>query len=112
MKLQVLGIDLGKTVFHLVGLDSTGRVVIRKRCSRRQLLAFTANLQVQLIGMEACSGAHFLGRALREKGHEVRLMPAQYVKPYVQRNKRDYLDSKATAEAVEKPRMRFVPIKT
>src|SRR6267154_2037807 len=95
MKLQVLGIDLGKTVFHLVGLDSTGRVVIRKRCSRTQLLAFTANLQVQLIGMEACSGAHFLGRALRAQGHEVRLMPAQYVKPYVQTNKSDYLDAAA-----------------
>jgi transposase len=99
MKLQVLGIDLGKTVFHLVGLDSTGRVVIRKRCSRRQLLAFTANLQVQLIGMEACSGAHFLGRALREQGHEVRLMPAQYVKPYVQTNKSDFLDVEAIVEA-------------
>jgi hypothetical protein len=66
MKLHVLGIDLGKTVFHLVGLDSTGRVVIRKKCSRRQLLAFTANLEVQLIGLESCSGAHFVGRALRE----------------------------------------------
>src|ERR1700676_4466932 len=112
MKLHVLGIDLGKTVFHLVGLDSTGRVVIRKRCSRRQLLAFTANLEVQLIGMEACSGAHFLGRALREQGHEVRLMPAQYVKPYVQTNKSDFLDAEAIAEAVQRPRMRFVPIKT
>ena len=70
MKLHVLGIDLGKTVFHSVGLDSIGRVVIRKRCSRRQLLAFTANLEVQLIGMEACSGAHFLGRALREQDSE------------------------------------------
>ena len=69
----MLGIDLGKTVFHLVGLDSTGRVVIRKRCSRTQLLAFTANLQVQLIGMESCSGSHFLGRALLEQEHEVRL---------------------------------------
>ncbi len=77
MKLQMLGIDLGKTVFHMVGVDSTGRMAIRKRCSRTQLLAFTANLQVQLIGMEACSGAHFLGLALREQGHEVRLMPAQ-----------------------------------
>jgi transposase len=64
MKLHVLGIDLGKTVFHLVGLDSSGSVVIRRKCSRKQLLAFTANLQVQLIGMEACSGSHFLGRAL------------------------------------------------
>jgi transposase len=112
MKLHVLGIDLGKTVFHLVGLDSTGKVVIRKRCSRRQLLAFTANLQVQLIGMESCSGSHFLGRALRDQGHEVRLMAAQYVKPYVQTNKTDYIDAEAIAEAVQRPRMRFVPIKT
>jgi transposase len=112
MKLHVLGIDLGKTVFHLVGLDSIGKVVIRKRCSRRQLLAFTANLQVELIGMESCSGSHFLGRALREQGHQVRLMPAQYVKPYVQTNKSDYLDAEAIAEAVQRPRMRFVPIKS
>jgi transposase len=112
MKLHVVGIDLGKTVFHLVGLDSTGKVVIRKKCSRTQLLAFTANLQVQLIGMESCSGSHFPGRALREQGHEVRLMPAQYVKPYVQTNKSDFLDAEAIAEAVQRPRMRFVPIKT
>ena len=112
MKLHVVGIDLGKTVFHLVGLDSTGRVVIRKKCSRKQLLAFTANLEVGLIGMESCSGSHFLGRALREQGHEVRLMPAQYVKPYVQTNKSDFLDAEAIAEAVQRPRMRFVPIKT
>jgi transposase len=112
MKLQALGIDLAKNVFHLVGLDSSGQVVIRKRCSRRQVLAFTANLQVEVIGMEACSGAHFLGRALREQGHQVRLMPAQYVKPYVQTNKSDYIDAEAIAEAVQRPRMRFVPIKT
>lgn len=112
MKLHVIGIDLGKTVFHLVGMDSTGKVVIRKRCSRRQLLGFTANLQVQLIGMESCSGSHFLGRALREQGHEVRLIPAQYVKPYVQTNKSDYIDAEAIAEAVQRPRMRFVPIKS
>ena len=83
MEIHVVGIDLGKTLFHLVGLDSTGRVVVRKRCSRTQLLAFTAILEVELIGMESCSGSHFLGRALREQGHEVRSMPAQYVKPYV-----------------------------
>src|SRR5215469_15152240 len=112
MKLHVVGIDLGKTVFHPVGLDSIGKVVIRRRCSRRQLLAFTANLQVDLIGMESCSGSHFLGRALREQGHQVRLMPAQYVKPYVQTNKSDYIDAEAVAEAVQRPRMRFVPIKT
>jgi transposase len=112
MKLQALGIDLAKNVFHLVGLDSSGQVVIRKRCSRTQLLAFTANVQVQVIGMEACSGAHFLGRALREQGHEVRLMPAQYVKPFVKTNKNDYMDAEAIAEAVQRARMRFVPIKT
>ena len=112
MKRQVLGIDLGKRVFHLVGLDATGRVVLRKRCSRTQLLAFSANLQVQLIGMEACRGAHFLGRALREQGHEVRWLPAQYVKPYVQTNQSDDLDAEAMAEAVQRPRMRFVPIQT
>jgi transposase len=112
MKIYALGIDLGKTVFHLVGVDESGQVVVRKRCSRTQLLVFTSNLQVQLIGMEACSGAHFLGRALREQGHDVRLMPAQYVKPYVQTNKSDYIDAEAIAEAVQRPRMRFVPIKT
>jgi transposase len=112
MKIYALGIDLGKTVFHLVGLDANGQVVVRKRCSRTQLLAFTANVQAQLIGMEACSGAHFLGRALRAQGHDVRLMPAQYVKPYVQTNKSDYIDAEAIAEAVQRPRMRFVPIKT
>jgi transposase len=112
MKIYALGIDLGKTVFHLVGLDANGQVVVRKRFSRTQLLAFTANVQAQLIGMEACSGAHFLGRALRAQGHDVRLMPAQYVKPYVQTNKSDYIDAEAIAEAVQRPRMRFVPIKT
>ena len=73
MQLQTIGIDLGKTLFHLVGLNQRGEVVVRKKFSRRQLLHFTANLQVELIGMEACGGSHFLGRALREQGHEVRL---------------------------------------
>ncbi len=91
MEIYAIGIDLGKTVFHLVGLDREGKAVVRKKCSRNQLLAYTANLQVKVIGMEACSGSHFLGRALREQGHEVRLMPAQYVKPYVKTNKSDYL---------------------
>jgi transposase len=86
--------------------------VVRKKFSRKQLLHFTANLRVDLIGMEACGGAHFLGRALREQGHEVRLMPAQYVKPYVKTNKNDFIDAEAITEAVTRPRMRFVPIKT
>ena len=112
MKLHTIGIDLGKTVFHLVGLNLRGEVVVRKKFSRKQLLHYTANLHVDLIGMEACGGAHFLGRALREQGHEVRLMPAQYVKPFVKTNKNDFIDAEAIAEAVTRPRMRFVPIKT
>src|ERR1700739_5344 len=112
MEIDTIGIDLGKTVFHLVGLDKKGEIVIRKKFTRSQLLHLTANLRVRLIGMEACGGAHFLGRALREQGHEVRLMPAQYVKPYVKTNKNDYIDAEAIAEAVTRPTMRFVPIKT
>ena len=112
MELHTIGIDLGKTVFHLVGLDLRGEVVVRKKFSRTQLLRFTANVRVELIGMEACGGAHFLGRALREQKHEVRLIPAQYVKPYVKTNKSDYIDAEAIAEAVARPTMRFVPIKT
>src|SRR5664280_2671336 len=112
MELHTIGIDLGKTVFHLVGLNQRGGAEVRKKFSRKQLLQFTANLQVELIGMEACGGAHFLGRALQEQGHEVRLMPAQYVKPYVKTNKSDYIDAEAIAEAVTRPNMRFVPIKS
>ena len=112
MELHLIGVDLGKTVFHLVGLNLRGEVVVRKQFSRKQLLRFTANLKVDRIGMEACGGSHFLGRALREQGHDVRLMPAQYVKPYVKTNKSDFIDAEAIAEAVGRPNMRFVPIKT
>ena len=112
MEIRTIGIDLGKTVFHLVAVDGRGKVVARKKCSRTQLLRFTSNLPCCLIGMEACAGSHFLGRALREQGHEARLMPAQYVKPYVKTNKNDYIDAEACAEAVTRPSMRFVPIKS
>src|SRR5260370_39650003 len=112
MELHPIGIDLGKSVFHLVGLNLRGEVVVRKKFSRTQLLRFTANVDVGLIGMEACEGSHFLGRALREQRHEVRLIPAQYVKPYVKTNKSDYIDAEAIAEAVARPTMRFVPVKT
>jgi transposase len=78
MEIHAIGIDLGKALFHLVGVDSSGAVVVRKRCSRTQLLAYTANVRAHRIGMEAWSESHFLGRALREQGHDVRLMPAQY----------------------------------
>ncbi len=112
MEIRTIGIDLGKTVFHLVGVNARGEVVVRKKCSRTQLLRFTSNLRECLIGMEACGGSHFLGRALREQGHDVRLMPAQYVKPYVKTNKNDYIDAEACSEAVTRPTMRFVPIKS
>src|SRR6201981_3416836 len=112
MEIRTIGIDLGKTVFHLVGVNARGEVVVRRKCSRTQLLRFTSNLRECLIGMEACGGSHFLGRALREQGHDVRLMPAQYVKPYVKTNKNDYIDAEAIAEAVGRPSMRFVPIKS
>ncbi len=108
MELHTVGIDLGKEVFHLVGLNQSGEVIVRKKFLRMQLLRFTANLKMKLIGMEACSGSHFLGRALREQGHDVRLIPAQ---PYVKTNRSDYIDAEAIAEAVGRPTMRFVPIK-
>jgi transposase len=112
MHIASIGIDLGKTTFHLVGVGEHGKVVVRKKFTRKQLLAYTANLQNSLIGIEACSGAHFIGAALRSQGHEVRLMPAQFVKPYVKSNKNDFLDAEAIAEAVSRQNMRFVPIKT
>ena len=112
MEIDTIGIDLGKTVFHLVGLNAAGEVVVRRKFSRTQLLRFTSNLCVRLIGMEACGGSHFLGRGLREQGHQVRLIPAQYVKPYVKTNKNDYIDAEAIAEAVGRANMRFVPIKS
>jgi transposase len=112
MHITSVGIDLGKTTFHLVALDEHGKVVERKKYTRKQLLAYTANLQSSLIGIEACGGAHFLGKALREQGHEVRLIPAQFVKPFRKSNKNDFLDAEAIAEAVARQNMRFVPIKT
>src|SRR5271165_831019 len=112
MHIASIGIDLGKTTFHLVALGDSGKVVVRKKFARKQLLAYTANLQSSLIGIEACAGAHVIGAALRSQGHEVRLMPAQFVKPYVKSNKNDFIDAEAIAEAVTRENMRFVPIKT
>jgi len=112
MHIASVGIDLGKTTFHLVALDDHGKVVIKRKFSRKQLVIFTANLAPTLIGIEACSGAHFLGATLRGQGHDVRLIPAQFVKPFVKSNKNDYLDAEAIAEAVARKNMRFVPIKT
>src|ERR1700741_2941987 len=112
MQSRSVGIDLGKTTFHLVALGAAGKVLVRKKFSRKQLLVYTANMPASLIGMEACSGGHFLGRALHKQGHDVRLIPAQFVKPFVKSNKNDFIDAEAIAEAVERKNMRFVPIKT
>jgi transposase len=98
MNIDSIGIDLGETSFHLVALDDHGKVVIKKKFSRKQLLAYTANVDGALVGIEACSGAHFIGAALRDQCHDVRLIPAQFVKPFVTSNKNDFLDAEAIAE--------------
>jgi len=110
MLIRSIGIDLGKTTFHLVALGDSGKVLIRKKFNQKQLITFTANLQTSLIGMEACSGAHFLGRALRSQGHDVRLIPAQFVKPFVKSNKNDFLDAEAIA--VHRVRDRLIARRT
>jgi len=110
--LAVIGIDIGKNTFHLIGLDGAGDIVLRCKLSRRQLSVRLANLQPCLIGMEACVGAHHLSRQLQAQGHDARLMPAQYVKPYLRGQKNDFHDAEAIAEAVQRPRMRFVPTKS
>jgi len=112
MAIHTVGIDIAKTVFHLVALDEKGAMLTKRKFSRSQLLAYTANLKADVIGMEACCGAHFLARALVGQGHNVRLMPAEYVRPYVKSNKNDFIDAEAIAEAVLRPTMRFVPLKT
>jgi transposase len=95
MHIASIGIDLGKTTFHLVALGERSKVLVRKKFSRAQLLAYTANLPSSLIGLEACAGAHFLGAALRQQGHEVRLIPGQFIKPYRKSNKNDFIDGEA-----------------
>ena len=108
---SVLGIDLAKQIFHIVGMDDRGTVVLRKRCPRGTLRSFIAQLPPVVIGMEACGGAHYWARRFREHGHTVKLMAPQFVKPYVKSNKHDMADAEAIGEAVTRPTMRFVPIK-
>ena len=112
MTTHVCGIDIGKTVFHLIGLSKEGQIIIKRRFTRKQLITHTVNMPACLIGMEACPGAHFLARVLKAQGHEVKLMPAEYVRPFVKSNKNDYVDAEAIAEAVQRPTMRFVPVKS
>jgi hypothetical protein len=108
--ISTIGIDIGKNSFHLVGLDQRGAIVLQVKCSRAQLERRLANIPSCLIG-EACSGAHCIGRQLAALGHDVRLIPAQYVKPFLKGHKNDYRDAEAIAEAVQRPTMHFVAIK-
>ncbi len=107
-----IGIDLAKSVFQVHGIDATGEPVVRRQLRRRQVLSFFEKLPRCPVGMEACATSHHWARELEKLGHEVRLMPPRYVKPYVKRNKNDAADAEAICEAVQRPTMRFVPIKT
>ena len=111
-EITTIGLDLAKHVFQVHGVDAAGATVLRKQVRRGQMLGFFARLPRCLVGMEACATAHYWARELRALGHEVRLMPAQYVKAYVKRNKNDAADAEAICEAVRRPTMRFVPVKT
>jgi transposase len=111
-EVSTIGLDIGKSVFQVHGVDVAGAVVIRKRISRLKMLEFFANLPSCLVGIEACPSAHHWGRELLALGHTVKLMPPSYVKAYLKRSKNDANDAAAICEAVTRPSMRFVPIKT
>jgi transposase len=110
--IAVVGIDIGKNSFHIVGLDNRGAIVLRQKWSRGQVEARFANMPPCLVGMEACVGAHHLSRRLKAFGHDARLMPTKYVRPYSKGQKNDFRDAEAIAEAVQRPTMKFVATKT
>ena len=112
MQLTTVSVDLAKTVFQLHAIDQQGKTALRKQLKREQVVPFFANLEPCLVGMEACGGAHYWARKLQALGHTVKLMAPQFVKPYVKSNKNDVADAEAICEAVTRPNMRFVPIKT
>jgi transposase len=112
MEVTTIGLDIAKRVFQAHGVDATGRAVLRRRLGRAEMLDFFRALPPCLVGIEACGTAHHWAREIRAFGHEVRLIPAAYVKPYVKRGKTDAADAEAICEAVTRPTMRFVPVKT
>ena len=112
MDVTTIGLDLAKTVFQVHGVDASGAAVIRKTLRRQQVLPFFAKLHPCLVGMEACGTSHHWSRELIKLGHQVRLMPPAYVKPYVKRGKTDANDAEAICEAVTRPTMRFVAMKS
>ena len=111
-QVTTIGLDIAKSVFQVHGVDAEGVVVIRQKLTRRRLLGFFSKLDSCLVGIEACGTAHYWARELIGLGHEVRLMPPSYVKPYVKRQKNDMADAEAICEAVTRPSMRFVPVKS
>ena len=110
--IAAIGIDIGKNSFHVVGLDARGAILLRQKWSRGQVEGRLANMPPCLIGTEACVGAHHLSRELKAFGHDARLMPAKYVRPYSKGQKNDFRDAEAIAEAVQRPTMKFVATKT
>jgi len=111
-EITTVGVDLAKSVFQIHGIDAEGAIVVRRQLRRNQMLEFFQRLGPCLVGMEACAGAHHWARELTRFGHDVRLMPPSYVKPYVRRGKTDQADAEAICEAVTRPSMRFVPVKS
>ena len=111
-EVSTIGLDLAKTVFQVHGVDGSGETVVRRQLRRGQVLPFFKRLPPCLVGIEACATSHYWAREITALGHEVRMMPARYVKPYVKRNKNDMADAEAICEAVTRPTMRFVPVKT
>jgi transposase len=111
-QISTIGLDIAKHVFQVHGVDDEGAIVARRRLRRSEILNFFARLSPTLVGMEACATSHHWARELQSLGHEVRLMPAQYVKAYVKRQKNDAADAEAICEAVRRPSMRFVPVKS
>ena len=111
-KISTIGLDIAKSVFQVHGVDEVGEVVVQRRLRRRQVLPFFKRQAPCLVGLEACATAHHWAREIEKLGHEVRLMPPRYVKPYVKRNKNDAADAEAICEAVQRPTMRFVPVKS
>jgi transposase len=110
--IATLGIDVGKNTFHLIGLNTRGAILLRQKLTRRQLAIRLSNLPPCLVGLEAGVGAHHVARTLKEIGHDARLMPAPYVRPFVKGHKNDFRDAEAAAEAVQRPTMRFVALKS
>jgi len=111
MSIVILGIDLGKNVCSLVGIDAAGAVIVRRSMRRQTLIDYVAKLPACVVAMEACCGAHHLGRLFAAHGHEIRLMSPEYVRPYVKAQKNDDRDAEGIAEAASRPTMRFIPLK-